>query len=250
MLIHGFHAVSARLKRGGEGVRELYVAGGRDDARVRDLVKIAEQAGVRAIFVDAARIDKLCPGRRHQGVVLSAETALPAVDLDALLAREQKPRLLLLDGVTDPRNLGACLRVADAAGVQAVIAPKDHACPLTEVAIQTASGAAETVPYLMVTNLVRAMDQLKDGGLWLVGTADDAETSLYAFDIPQPVAWVLGAEGKGLRRLTRERCDMLVRIPMGGSVASLNVSVAAGVVLFETVRQHMSRERGTRGAAG
>ncbi|HEY5632402.1 MAG TPA: 23S rRNA (guanosine(2251)-2'-O)-methyltransferase RlmB [Burkholderiaceae bacterium] len=243
MLIHGFHAVAARLKRGGEGVRELYVAGSRDDARVRDLVKLAEQGGVRPIFVDGARIDRLCPGRRHQGVVLVAEAALPGADLETILAPERHPRLLLLDGVTDPRNLGACLRVADAAGVTAVIAPKDHACPLTEVAIQTASGAAESVPYLMVTNLVRAMDRIKEAGMWLVGTADDAPTSLYECEIPQPAAWVLGAEGKGLRRLTRERCDLLVRIPMAGSVSSLNVSVAAGVVLFESVRQQAARSR-------
>ncbi len=243
MLIHGFHAVSARLKRGGEGVRELYVAGTRDDARVRELVKLAEHGGVRPIFVDAARIDKLCPGRRHQGVVLAAEASLPSADLHTLLAAADRPRLLLLDGVTDPRNLGACLRVADAAGVQAVIAPKDHACPLTDVAIQTSSGAAETVPYLMVTNLARAMETIKEHGIWLVGTADEAPTSLYECELPYPVAWVLGAEGKGLRRLTRENCDLLVRIPMAGSVSSLNVSVAAGVVLFESVRQQAERAR-------
>ena len=237
MLIHGFHAVAARLKRGGEGVRDLYVASGREDARVQDLLRLAEQAGVRPHFVDLARIDKLCPQRRHQGVVLFAESAAPAVDLDELLDRVEKPLLLLLDGVTDPRNLGACLRVADGAGVHAVIAPKDHACPLTEAAVQTSSGAADTVPYLMVTNLARTIEDLQERGVWVIGAADESPTTLYEVEIPQSVAWVLGAEGKGLRRLTRQRCDSLVKIPMAGAVTSLNVSVAAGIALYETVRQ-------------
>lgn len=237
MLIHGFHAVSARLKRGAEGVRELYVAGERDDARVRDLLRQAERAGVRPAFVEMARLDRLCPGRRHQGVVMIAEATLPEVDLDELLDRTPEPFLLLLDGVTDPRNLGACLRVADGAGVHAVIAPKDHACPLTDAAIQTASGAAETVPYVMVTNLAGTLSDLRERGIWVIGTADEARTTLYEETLPRSVAWVLGAEGKGLRRLTRQRCDTLVRIPMAGQLSSLNVSVAAGVVLYETVRQ-------------
>jgi len=238
MLIHGFHAVIARLKRGGEGVRELYVGAGRDDARVQDLLRAAERAGVRPHFVDVARIDRLCPQRRHQGVVLLAEARAPRVDLDELLDRTPSPLLLLLDGVTDPRNLGACLRVADGAGVHAVIAPKDHACPLTEAAVQTASGAAETVPYLMVTNLARTIEELRERDIRVIGTVDEAPASLYEQQLPDALAWVLGAEGKGLRRLTRQRCDALVRIPMAGTVASLNVSVAAGIVLYETVRQH------------
>ena len=237
MLLYGFHTVAARLKRGAEGIRDLYVSGARDDARVRDLVRAAEAAGVRPHFVDAARIESLCPRGRHQGVLLFVDAAPPAVDLDELLERVPEPLLLLLDGVTDPRNLGACLRVADGAGVHAVIAPKDHACPLTDVAIQTASGAAESVPYMMVTNLARTIEDLREAGVFVVGTADEARTSLYQLSIPRAVAWVLGAEGKGLRRLTRQRCDALVRIPMAGQIASLNVSVAAGVVLFETVRQ-------------
>jgi len=238
MLIYGFHAVAARLKRGGEGVRELYVAAGREDARVQDLLRLAEQAGVRPHFVEIARIDRLCPQRRHQGVAMIAEVQPAQVDLDVLLDRTERPLLLLLDGVTDPRNLGACLRVADGAGVHAVIAPKDHACPLTEVAVQTASGAAETVPYVMVTNLARAIEDLKERGIWVIGTADEAQNTLYEQELPEPLAWVLGAEGKGLRRLTRQRCDALVRVPMHGSVSSLNVSVAAGVVLYETLRRH------------
>ncbi|HWS75722.1 MAG TPA: 23S rRNA (guanosine(2251)-2'-O)-methyltransferase RlmB [Quisquiliibacterium sp.] len=240
MLIHGFHSVAARLKRGGEGITELYVAIGRDDPRLRDLVRLAERAGIRPSQVDVARLDRLAPGRRHQGVVMIAESAVPVADLDELLDRVDKPMLLLLDGVTDPRNLGACLRVADGAGAHAVVAPKDHACPLTDVAIQTASGAAESVPYVMVTNLARTIEDLQERGVWVIGTADEAPASLYDHAIPASVAWVLGAEGKGLRRLVRERCDALVNIPMAGQVSSLNVSVAAGIVLYETVRQTRS----------
>lgn len=238
MLIYGFHAVLARLRRAPDTIRELYVDESRDDARARDLLKLAADAGLRPHLVDHARLERLCPRKRHQGVVAIGEAALPAITLDELLdGIEQPATLLLLDGVTDPRNLGACLRVADGAGVAAVIAPKDHACMLTDVAVQTASGAAESVPYIMVTNLARAMDSLGDAGFWMIGTADEADHSLYEETLTGPVAWVLGAEGKGLRRLTRERCDALVSIPMLGQVSSLNVSVAAGVVLYETLRQ-------------
>jgi 23S rRNA (guanosine2251-2'-O)-methyltransferase len=239
MLVYGFHSVSSRLKRGGEGIRDLYVASGRDDARVRDLLRLAESAGVRPVLVDMARIDRMCPQRRHQGVLMFVEAAPQVTDLDDLLDKVPEPMLLLLDGVTDPRNLGACLRVADGAGVHAVVAPKDHACPLTEAAIQTASGAAESVPYMMVTNLAGTISDLRERGVWVMGTADEADGTLYEHSIPRSVAWVLGAEGKGLRRLTRQRCDTLVRIPMAGQVPSLNVSVAAGIVLYETVRQRM-----------
>ena len=238
MLISGFHAVTARLKRGAGGIVELYVAQQRGDARARDLLALARSLGVQAHAVDMGRIDKLCPDKRHQGVVLRAEAAPAlAVDLESVLETHPKPFLLLLDGVTDPRNLGACLRVADGAGVHAVLAPKDHACPLTEVAIQTASGAAESVPYLMVTNLSRTIDTLQEHHVFVVGAADETDQTLYQLSLPESVAWVLGAEGKGLRRLTRERCDALVSIPMAGQVSSLNVSVATGIVLYETVRQ-------------
>ncbi|MCZ7558875.1 MAG: 23S rRNA (guanosine(2251)-2'-O)-methyltransferase RlmB [Burkholderiaceae bacterium] len=244
MLIHGFHAVLARLRRAPQGVRELYVDASREDARVRDLVKIANQAGLRPHFVDGARIAKMCPGKRHQGVVAIVDFAPPALSLEELLDAAVAPlTLLLLDGVTDPRNLGACLRVADGAGAQAVIAPKDHACALTEAAIQTASGAAESVPYIMVTNLARAMDAIRDRDIRLIGTDDSAASSLYDEALGESVAWVLGAEGRGMRRLTRERCDALVRIPMAGKVGSLNVSVAAGVVLYETMRQRLARAK-------
>jgi 23S rRNA (guanosine2251-2'-O)-methyltransferase len=238
MLVFGFHAVTARLRQSPETVTELYVDAGRDDGRVRDLLGLASRGDVVARRVDAARIDRMCPNRRHQGVVAIVDARPPQVGLEDLLERlGQPPLLLVLDGVTDPRNLGACLRVADGAGVHAVIAPKDHACPLNETAIQTASGAAETVPYVMVTNLARTIDLLEERDIRVLGAADGAARTLYDVEIPPAVAWVLGAEGVGLRRLTRERCDELVSIPMAGQVTSLNVSVAAGIVLYETVRR-------------
>ncbi|NLD67461.1 MAG: 23S rRNA (guanosine(2251)-2'-O)-methyltransferase RlmB [Limnobacter sp.] len=242
VLIYGFHSVLARLRRAPDTIRELYVDEARDDGRVRELLKLATDAGLRPHRVGHERLERLCPRRRHQGVVAVAEAAsAPAVALEELLERIERPAtLLLLDGVTDPRNLGACLRVADGAGVAAVIAPKDHACLLTDVAVQTASGAAETVPYIMVTNLARAIDTIRDADFWVIGTADEADHSLYEEKLDGSLAWVLGAEGKGLRRLTREHCDVLVSIPMLGQVSSLNVSVAAGVVLYETLRQRQA----------
>ena len=240
MLTWGFHAVSARLARGSAGIVALHVARQRGDTRMRELLALAQAQGVPVTLVDMARIESLCPGRRHQGVVLQAEAGAPlAASLDELLAARPEPFLLLLDGVTDPRNLGACLRVDDGAGVHAVIAPRDNACPLTEAAVQTASGAAESVPYLMVTNLARTIDQLQDAGVTAIGTADASAASIFDAAIPSAVAWVLGAEGKGLRRLVRERCDALVSIPMAGQVSSLNVAVAAGVVLYESVRRRL-----------
>jgi len=238
VLVFGFHSVTSRLRSQAASVKELYVDARRDDGRMRELLSAAAQAGVEARRVDGARLDKLCPNRRHQGVVAIAEAQPLRVGFDELLdAIEGPPLLLLLDGVTDPRNLGACLRVADGAGAHAVIAPKDHACPLNEAAIQTASGAAESVPYIMVTNLARTIDELQERRITVIGTADGTEATLYDIEVPVSVAWVLGAEGVGLRRLTRERCDTLVSIPMAGQVSSQNVSVAAGVVLYETVRR-------------
>jgi 23S rRNA (guanosine2251-2'-O)-methyltransferase len=246
MLIFGFHSVTSRLRQSAASVKELYVDARRDDGRVRDLLGAAGRAGVEARRIDAARLDKMCPNRKHQGVVAIVEASLPSLGLDELLDRiEGPPLLLLLDGITDPRNLGACLRVADGAGVHGVIAPKDHACPLNETAIQTASGAADTVPYVMVTNLARTIDTLQERFITVIGTADEAPQTLYEAPIPASVAWVLGAEGVGLRRLTRERCDALVSIPMAGQVSSLNVSVAAGIVLFETVRRTRLGEAGS-----
>lgn len=245
MLIFGFHSVTSRLRQAAGSVRELYVDAGRGDGRARDLLALAARLGIDARRVEASRLDRMCPSRRHQGVVAIVESRPPVMGLEDLLDSIEGPAfLLVLDGVTDPRNLGACLRVADGAGVHAVIAPKDHACPLNETAIQTASGAADSVPYIMVTNLARSIDVLEDRSITVIGTADGAEQSLYEADIPAAVAWALGAEGVGLRRLTRERCDRLVSIPMAGQVESLNVSVAAGIVLFETVRRKQGAGRG------
>ena len=244
MLIFGFHSVTSRLRQAAGSVRELYVDARRDDGRARDLLALAAKLGIDARRVEVLRLDRMCPSRRHQGVVAIVESRPPVMGLEDLLDSIEGPAfLLVLDGVTDPRNLGACLRVADGAGVHAVIAPKDHACPLNETAIQTASGAADSVPYIMVTNLARSIDVLEDRSITVIGTADGAGQSLYEADVPAAVAWALGAEGVGLRRLTRERCDRLVSIPMAGQVESLNVSVAAGIVLYETVRRNRGADR-------
>lgn len=237
-LIYGFHAITAKLRQDPESLREILIDAGRQDARARDLLKHAELQGVKILLVDGKRLDDLAAGGRHQGVVARIEGARKLAHLDDVLDTLEEPAfLLVLDGVTDPRNLGACLRVADAAGVHAVIAPKDKAAGLNDVAVKTACGAAETVPYVMVTNLARTLRELKEREIWVVGTAGEATESLYAADWPQSTAWVLGAEGEGMRRLTRETCDQLVHIPMHGSVDSLNVSVAAGVCLFEARRR-------------
>ena len=244
MLIFGFHSVTSRLRQAAGSVRELYVDARRDDGRARDLLALAAKLGIDARRVEVSRLDRMCPSRRHQGVVAIVESRPPVMGLEDLLDSIEGPAfLLVLDGVTDPRNLGACLRVADGAGVHAVIAPRDHACPLNETAIQTASGAADSVPYIMVTNLARSIDVLEDRSITVIGTADGAGQSLYEADVPAAVAWALGAEGVGLRRLTRERCDRLVSIPMAGQVESLNVSVAAGIVLYETVRRNRGADR-------
>lgn len=237
-LIYGFHAVTAKLRHDPESVKELFVDATRQDARARDLLQHAELQGVRVIACDGKRLDGMAGGARHQGVVARLEGGRKLAHLDDVLdTLEEPPFLLVLDGVTDPRNLGACLRVADAAGVHAVIAPKDKSAGLNDVAVKTACGAAETVPYVMVTNLARTLRELQEREIWVVGTAGEAEQDLYAAEWPQATAWVMGAEGEGMRRLTRETCDQLVRIPMHGSVDSLNVSVAAGVCLFEARRR-------------
>ena len=238
--LFGFHAVLARLRADPKSVQEVFLDEARDDARARDLVKLAEAAGVRLMRVPAQRIDGMQGGGRHQGVLARVELLAMPKTLDDLLDEVSgPPMLLVLDGVTDPHNLGACLRVADAAGVHAVVAPKDRAAGINATVSKVASGAAETVPYYMVTNLARTLDELKERSIWIVGTDERAELSLHQADIPEAVAWVLGAEAEGMRRLTRERCDLLVKIPMLGSVASLNVSVASGICLFESVRRRL-----------
>jgi len=236
--LHGFHAVLARLRARPGSVREIFIDATRRDARARDLISVAEARGARVLPVTSERIDRLAPGARHQGVVALVEAIEPARDLAALLdALEGPPLLLVLDGVTDPHNLGACLRVADGAGVHAVIAPKDRAAGINDTVARVSAGAVESVPYITVTNLVRTLRELKERGIWLIGTDDRTAASLYQADLKGPLAWVMGAEGEGMRRLTREACDTLVGIPMAGAVESLNVSVAAGICLYESVRQ-------------
>jgi len=234
--VAGVHAVRAALKAG--RVRELHVAVG--NRRVREVVDEARAAGIPVIDTDKQQLTIMSGTDRHQGVAALAEAGGRVADLDELLARaENSDRLLLLvlDGVQDPHNLGACLRTADAAGVDAVIVPKDRSSPLTPAARKVAAGGAESVPLLTVTNLSRTLEQLKAAGVWLVGLAGEAEQSLYEMDLRGPLALVLGAEADGLRRLTREQCDFLAALPMAGEVESLNVSVSAGVCLYEAVRQ-------------
>jgi 23S rRNA (guanosine2251-2'-O)-methyltransferase len=236
--IAGFHAVTARLRHAAGGIEAIYVDAHRHDARMHQLLQRAQAAGVRVIAADAARLQGMAGDVAHQGVVALCERVATARTLDDVLANVARDTLvLLLDGVTDPRNLGACLRTADAAGASAVIVPRDRSAALTPIVSKAAAGAAETIPLITVTNLARAMDDLKEAGVWIAGAAGDAEKSLYQLDLTGPLAWALGAEGEGLRRLTRERCDWLARIPMAGHVESLNVSVAAGICLFETLRQ-------------
>jgi 23S rRNA (guanosine2251-2'-O)-methyltransferase len=209
---------------------------------MQQLVARAEAAGVRITIADPARLQRLAAGSTHQGVVaLCRETAV-ARSLDDLLATVGAGTLLLLlDGVTDPRNLGACMRTAEAAGAQALIVPRDRSASLTPVVAAAAAGAAETLPLVAVTNLARAMEEIREAGVWVVGAAGEAQQTIYEIDLTVPLAWALGAEGQGLRRLTREKCDWLARIPLHGQTDSLNVSVATGVCLFETQRQRQAK---------
>jgi 23S rRNA (guanosine2251-2'-O)-methyltransferase len=243
-VLAGFHAVVARMRRAPASIKELYVEASRRDKRMQTFIEQAQAANIRVHPVSAERLDGLARGIRHQGVVALAEADKLAVDVDEVLDyledKNQPALLLILDGVTDPHNLGACLRTADAAGVHAVIAPRDRAVGLNSTVQRVACGAAETVPYITVTNLARTMRQLKERNVWLVGTDDQAPQGMYQVDARQPMAWVLGAEGEGMRRLTGETCDQLVTIPMLGAVESLNVSVASAVCLYESVRQRQS----------
>jgi 23S rRNA (guanosine2251-2'-O)-methyltransferase len=236
-LIYGFHAVVSRLRQNAASVKEIYLDTSREDRRARDLARLAQERGARVMSADSARLDGMTQHARHQGVVARVESAAALRDLDSVLdSLEEAALLLILDGVTDPHNLGACLRVADAMGIHAVIAPKDRAAGITPIVEKVASGAAETVPFIAVTNLARTMRDLKEREIWLIGADQEAERDLYSVKLAGPVAWVLGAEGEGMRRLTRENCDELARIPMLGTVESLNVSVTAGICLAETHR--------------
>lgn len=242
-IVFGFHAVTVLLRQRPEAVLELHAGAERADGRMRDLLKLAEQKRVRVMTATAGRLDGLAGHGRHQGIVARVAESKKSHSLDDTLdAVVGPPLLLVLDGIQDPHNLGACLRVADAAGVSAVVAPKDRAVGLNATAAKVASGAAETVPYFPVTNLARTLRELKERSIWIVGTDEGAKDDLFTADFPESVAWVLGSEGEGMRRLTREHCDFLVRIPMLGMVESLNVSVAAGIVLFESVRRRLAKE--------
>lgn len=237
-ILFGFHAVTVRLKTAPESILEIHVDATRRDARMRQFVERAKEAGAKLVDSDDQRLIRLGGSPRHQGVVAKVNVLASVNSLDDVLdAVEGPPLVLVLDGVTDPHNLGACLRVADGAGAHAVVAPKDHAVGLNATVAKVASGASETVPYLMVTNLARTLNELKERDIQVIGTAEDAELTLYDLDLTGPVALVLGAEGAGMRALTKKTCDVLVRIPMAGAVESLNVSVASGVCLYEALRQ-------------
>ncbi|MDL2284235.1 23S rRNA (guanosine(2251)-2'-O)-methyltransferase RlmB [Oxalobacter sp. OttesenSCG-928-P03] len=239
-IVFGFHAVTARLRHEAASVEEIYYDADRSDRRMQDLLRLAKEAGVRVIPADDRRLLSLAGTHRHQGVVARAQALSLARNLDELLdAIEGPPLLLVLDGITDPHNLGACLRVADSAGAHAVIVPRDKSVGLNATVAKVASGAAETVPYITVTNLARSLRELKERDIWVIGTADAAEKSLYDTDLTGGVALVMGSEGDGMRRLTRETCDELIGIPMFGQVESLNVSVASGVCLYEARRQRL-----------
>lgn len=239
-LVYGLHAVTAALERNDGGVVTLWVQRNRRDARTDRLLELASASGVHVHQAERETLDEMVQGARHQGVV--AQYRMPGArgdgDLEAFLEELREPAfLLVLDGVQDPHNLGACLRTADAAGVHAVVAPRDRAVGLTATVRKVACGAAESVPFFQVTNLARTLRMLQERGVWLIGAAGEAEKSVFEADLRGPVALLLGAEEKGLRRLTREHCDLLVHIPMRGAVESLNVSVATGILLYEALRQ-------------
>ena len=248
-VLFGFHALGVRLKTAPQSILELYFEPSRRDARMRSFLDRASEAGVKMIESDGARLSKMCGGHGHQGIAAKVQAIAQVHSLDELLEdleaanaelpieQRTQPLILVLDGITDPHNLGACLRVADGAGVHAVIAPKDHAAGINATVAKVASGAAETVPYFMVTNLARTLNERKERNIWIIGTSDTAPATLYQTDLKGPVALVLGAEGAGMRQLTAKTCDALVSIPMRGAVESLNVSVASGVCLYEALRQ-------------
>jgi 23S rRNA (guanosine2251-2'-O)-methyltransferase len=241
---YGYHAVESLIRREPRRVAALHVQADRQDKRMQALCELSRNQGVSVLSCSKSELDALVNGR-HQGVVAVLDQAAEAeagglmseADLSEQLSQVTIPLILILDGVTDPHNLGACLRSADAAGVTAVIFPKDKSADVNDVVRKVASGAAETVPWVRVTNLARTIEALKQAGVWVIGTDGDAEESLYEQDLSGPCAMVLGSEGAGMRRLTRDLCDFVVKLPMAGSVSSLNVSVAAGVCLFEAVRQ-------------
>ncbi|TCS42984.1 23S rRNA (guanosine(2251)-2'-O)-methyltransferase RlmB [Reinekea marinisedimentorum] len=245
MWVFGLHAAHSALETNPDRIREVILLKGRQDNRMNKLLDLVREQGVKFRLVDRDSFERILQKQqlndaRHQGVLLQTMAApvLKENDLEAMLDKlEEPPLLLVLDGVTDPHNIGACLRSCDAAGAHGLIVPKDKSATLTPTAVNIASGAADTVPFFAVTNLTRTLESLKERGIWVYGTAGEASTPIYQNKLTGPIALVMGAEGKGLRRLTRETCDVLINIPMAGQVSSLNVSVAAGVCLFEVVRQ-------------
>ncbi|MBR9875748.1 23S rRNA (guanosine(2251)-2'-O)-methyltransferase RlmB [Vibrio sp. J1-1] len=240
--IYGIHAVKAVLEREPERFIEAYVLKGRQDDRLLPILNDLQVCGVSIQQMTRKTLDDKAQGANHQGIIARVKAAkqLNENDIDAILAKHESPLLLVLDGVTDPHNLGACLRNADAAGVAAIIVPKDRSAPMNATVSKVACGAAEVVPLIRVTNLARTMRTLQEQGIWFVGTAGEATHDIYQAKLTGPLAIVMGAEGDGMRRLTRETCDDLIKIPMAGSVSSLNVSVASGICLFEAVRQRLA----------
>ncbi len=245
-ILVGFHAVQARLRVDPESLKSVYFDPSRRDRRMGDFLKQAEETlGERLHAADAERLHKLAGHDRHQGVVALAEKMTIARTIIEVIedveGAKEKPLFLILDGVTDPHNFGACLRVADGAGVNAVVIPKDRSASINATVSKVSSGASEVMPVITVTNLVRSMKEMQESGVWIIGTDDEAEKSIYDIDLTGSIAIVMGAEGEGMRRLTKETCDELVHIPMQGVVSSLNVSVASGVCLYEALRQRLAK---------
>jgi 23S rRNA (guanosine2251-2'-O)-methyltransferase len=238
-LIFGFHSIEAILAKEPERFLEIFALKGREDKRLNPVIDEARKFGISVQFMQRKALDNKANGEQHQGIMARVKPArqYDEKDLDVIIAREATPFFLVLDGVTDPHNLGACLRSADAAGVHGVIVPKDKSAKLNGTARKVACGAAETVPLIQVTNLARTLRDIKEAGVWVVGTAGETDTHVFDANLTGPMAIVMGAEGDGMRRLTREHCDVLVKIPMVGTVSSLNVSVATGICLFEVLRQ-------------
>ncbi len=238
--LYGLHSVKRLLEKRAQDIQVLFVLKGRQDKAMENLLNEAKKQGISIQATHRKQLDEFAPNGNHQGIIAQCNMpqALGEENLiDILEALEVPPFLLILDGVQDPHNLGACLRTADGAGIHAVIAPKDRACNLTPVVCKVACGAEQTVPFVQVTNLSRCMEKLKERGIWIMGTSGDADTMIYDFDLKGPLALVMGAEGQGIRQLTAKNCDKLLKIPLAGSVESLNVSVATGICLFEAVRQ-------------
>lgn len=237
--LYGIHALESVVQREPERLIELFVLKGRDDDRLLNIINQARRFGIAVQFCQRKTLDDKVNGEQHQGVVARAKPGKQynENDLDQIVESQEHPFLLILDGVTDPHNLGACLRTAEAAGAHAVVVPKDKSAALTPTVRKVASGAADVIPLVQVTNLARTLRDLQQAGVWIIGTAGEAKQNLYDCKLSGPIALVMGAEGKGMRRLTREHCDELIKLPMAGTVTSLNVSVATGVCMFEIVRQ-------------